>query len=210
MGFAPLIGAGASILGGFLAGRGSNQKETKMQRTKRKLVDELLRSLSGGGQFSDIFSTDDETFQKSFVEPAKQRFASQIAPQIQQQYIAGGQQRSSGMEDQLLRAGVDLDSLLNEYQYKFQQDALNRKQNMINSILGQDAGAPQNPSTGQQIGSALSGYLGSSGFTEALKSLSGLGGSPQSTFGTSNFSAPPRKGFENDFMNWNLGDPRWG
>ena len=89
-----VVSALESIGGGYLAGR-SGGSETKMQKTQRKNIDELIRSLRGQGAYSDLFNTDDNAFQKSFVDPAKQMFNSQIAPQIQQQSIEGGQQDGS-------------------------------------------------------------------------------------------------------------------
>lgn len=182
----PLIQAAASVGSGLL---GQGNQETKMQKTQRKLVDKLLASLNGSGPYSDLFNSDEDAFQKSFVEPAQARFRNQIAPQIQQQYIASGQQRGTGLDDTLTRAGVDLDSLLNENMYKFQQDALNRQQNSINSILVAGTGAANTPSTGQNALSGLSGYLSSQGFAD---SAAGFFKKP------SQQPLPPeRKGFEN-------------
>jgi hypothetical protein len=184
--WAPPLIAGISGMFG-----GGQPKETKMQRTQRKLIDELLGSLGGGGRFSDLYNPSEEAFQKSFVEPAQQRFQSQIAPQIQQQYIASGQQRGTGMEDTLTRAGVDLNSMLNQQYYQFQQDALNRQQNTIGSILGQGAGAPPQQSALQNFGQGVGGYLGSPGFAEQFRGLFSGQGSPQQQYGVLN-----RKGYE--------------
>lgn len=161
----PLIAGISGILGG------GQPKETKMQRTQRKLIDELLSSLGGGGRFGDLYNPSEEAFQKSFVEPAQQRFQNQIAPQIQQQYIASGQQRGTGLDDTLTRAGVDLNSMLNQQYYQFQQDALNRQQNTIGQVLGAGAGAPAQQSALQNFGQGVGGYIGSKGFAEQLKDL---------------------------------------
>lgn len=178
-----LLSAAGSVGSGFLSGRSQAPKETKMQKTQRKLVDQLIASLTGKGEYSDLYDVNEDAFQKSFVEPAQARFRNQIAPQIQQQYIASGQQRGTGLDDTLTRAGVDLDSLLNQHMYQFQQDAMNRKQNTINSILGSGSGAPT-PTTGSQdIMSSISGYLSSPGFADTTANL----------FKTK----PERKGFEN-------------
>lgn len=182
----PLIAAGAN----WLANKGSAKKETKMERTKRKLVDQLLASLQGGGPFSDLFNADYGAFQKSFVEPAQSMFRNQVAPQIQQQYIASGQQRGTGLDDTLTRAGVDLDSMLNQQYYQFQQDALNRKQNSINSILGAGSGAPNQTSAGQDIMSGLSGYLQSPEFSDQFKDYF------KNDNSTSSNKPSERKGFE--------------
>lgn len=178
------IQAAGSVASGYLAGQGAG-KETKMQKTQRKLVDQLLASLTGEGPYSALFDADEDAFLKSFVQPAQSMFNNQIAPQIQQQYIASGQQRGTGLDDQLLRAGVDLDSLLNSQFYQFNQDALNRKQNVIGNILGGPQGAPNENSTSQNIMQSLSGYLSSQGFADTTSSL--FKKAPEQ---------PARKGFE--------------
>lgn len=203
----PLISAGAPILGGFLSGRGSQPRETKMQKTQRQLVDKLLSSLGGEGPYSDLFNSDENAFQKSFVEPAQSMFRNQIAPQIQQEYIAGGQQRGTGLDDQLLRAGVDLDSMLNQYMYQHQQDALNRKQNTIGSILNAGSGAPQGTTPGQDVMSSLGGYLSSQGFADTAANLF----KNRSTAPAVNPNAyAPRKGFEPERIGWQAANARGG
>lgn len=186
-----LIQAGGSIASGWLAGKGAAGKETKMQRTQRKLIDRLLSSLEGKGPYSDLFNTDEDAFHKSFIEPAQAMFRNQIAPQIQQQYIASGQQRGTGLDDTLTRAGVDLDSMLNQYLYQSQQDAMNRKQNTINSILGAGSGAPNSTTGSQDLMSGLSGYLSSEGFANTASNIF-----KDKT--TANNQNPDRKGFEQD------------
>lgn len=182
-----LISAAGSIGGGLLSGSGV-PKETKMQRTQRKLVDKLISSLTGDGPFTDLFNADENAFQKSFVEPAQSLFRNKIAPQIQQEYIAGGQQRGTGLDDTLTRAGVDLDALLNQHMYQFQQDAMNRKQNSINSILGSGSGAAQQPSTGQNLMNSAAGFLSSDAFKDFSKGL----------FKNPTLDQPQRKGYEPD------------
>jgi len=184
----PLIAAAGS----YLSGKGSARKETKMQKTQRHLIDKLIASLTGNGPFSDLFSSDENAFQKSFVEPAQAMFRNQIAPQIQQQYIASGQQRGTGLDDTLTRAGVDLDALLNQHMYQFQQDALNRKQNTIGNILGAVSGAPNETSGSQDFMSGLSGSLNSKGFSDNFANLfKDKNNNPN--------SQPQRKGFEPEY-----------
>lgn len=161
----PLIAAAGSVIGGM------GKKETKLQKTQRKLIDELLGSLSGNGRFSELYNPSEQAFQKSFVEPAQKMFQNQIAPNIQQQFIASGQQRGTGLEDQLTRAGVDLNSMLNQQYYQFQQDALNRKQGTIGSILGAGAGAPPQQSALQNFGSGLAGYTSTPDFAKQFQSI---------------------------------------
>lgn len=190
-----LVAAGSS----WLSGQGSASGESKMQRTQRKLVDKLLSSINGNGPYSDLFNADQNTFQKSFVDPAKSMFNNQIAPQIQQQYIASGQQRGSGLDDQLLRAGVDLDQLLNQQMYQFNNDATNRKQNSINAILQSGSGAANKPTGMQDVMSGLSGYLASDKFSDQFSQLF-----PQKPVAqqqgntTANNAIQPRKGFSTD------------
>jgi hypothetical protein len=184
--WAPGLAAGIS---GMIAGQ---PKETKTQRTQRKLIDELMASLSGGGRFGDLYNPREEAFQRSFVEPAQQRFRDQIAPQIQQQYIASGQQRGTGMEDNLTRAGVDLNSMLNQQYYQFQQDAMNRQQNTVGQILGAGAGAPAQQSAFQNFGQGVGGYIGSKGFAEQLRELY----NPEQQKSQQQWGVLNRKGYE--------------
>ena len=198
----PLIAAAGSTLASL--GKGSN--ETKIERQKRKLVDQLLSSLSGNGPYSDIFSDDEAGFQKAFVDPAKAMFQNQIAPQIQQSYIASGQQRGTGLDDQLLRAGVDLDQMLNKQYAEYQGNALTRQQNAMNAILGAPRGAEKQPSLGQDIFSSLGGAITEPSY------MKNAGSSINQTFG--NTTAPnnvqTRAGFAPDWMDYQLNDKRWG
>lgn len=205
----PLIQGVGSLVGGWLGGQGAAKNETKLQKQQRKLIDSLIQSLGGQGKFADLYNTSEEAFQKSFVEPAQSMFRNKIAPGIQQEYIASGQQRGTGLDDQLLRAGVDIDSMLNQYMYQNQQDALNRKQGTINSILGSGSGAANQPSGWQNLASAGAGYLSSPGFSDNLSNL--FKNTPQNT-GAQQYPGAPqtRKGFEPDWMNYQLGDKRWG
>ena len=154
---------------GAFAGRGGD-RETKLQRQRRKLVDELVGSLKGQGPFSDLYSMDENAFQKSFVEPAKQRFESQIAPQIQQSYIASGQQRGTGLDDTLTRAGVDLDQMLNQYYFQAQESAKNRQMQGINAILGGEKGAVPGMSGWEAAGQGAAGFFSSPAWTYLLQS----------------------------------------
>lgn len=182
-------GIGGGLLGGLMS---SDPKETQIQTGQRELIDQLLASLRGDGPYSDLFNVDEQTFQKSYVDPAKQRFRSQIAPQIQQSYIQGGQQRSTGLEDTLTRAGVDLDQLLNQQYMDYLQNAQRNQMNAIGNILGQGPGVQSPLSPWEKAQQGLSGYLGSEGFGKNL-------GQILSSFGSNKQPPPqsetPRKGF---------------
>jgi hypothetical protein len=186
---AAAIGAGGSIGGGILSKSG--QKETKLQKTKRNLIDQLIASLSGQGPYSDLFSTDEAAFKKSFIDPAKSTYKNQIAPQIQQSYIASGQQRGTAMEDQLLRAGVDLDQMLNQNYLTFQNQGKDRMANILNSILGQGSGAPAGAAS-NPTGQAIGGFLSS----DAAKDLTKAGLGYYDSY--SKAQEEKRKGFENE------------
>jgi hypothetical protein len=165
------IAAAGAIGGGYLSGRNSGQ-ETKMQKTQRNLVDQLLKSLeTGSGPYADLFKTDESAFQKSIVEPAQARFRNQTAPNIQQQYIESGQQRGTGMEDQLLRAGVDLDQLINQSYMDFQKSGKDRMSQMLGNVLGSGSGGTQTQAPGQAMGQATAGYLSSDAFQNSVNSF---------------------------------------
>lgn len=182
---AALIGAGGSIAGGLLGRRGS--EETPIQERQRQVIDDILESVKGEGPLSDLFKFDEETFQKSFVEPAKERFSSQISPQIQQQFIASGQQRGTPLQDTLTRAGVDLDQMLNQFYAQQQQGAQQRQLGALERILGAGAGAQAPQSFGSALGESASGYLSSPAFGSALdRILEGIS------------SPSRRRGFEAD------------
>lgn len=205
-----LIQAAGSIGGGLLSSQGAGN-ETRIQKRQRRLIDKLITSLEGDGPYSDLFNADEGAFQKSFVEPAQAMFRNQIAPQIQQEYIASGQQRGTGLDDQLLRAGVDLDSMLNQQYYNFTQDAMNRKQGTINGILGGGAGAQNDNSQGQNLMQSVGGYLSSNSFSDAVSGAFKPGQSQTTAPSTApGGAAPPRKGYAADWTDYKLGDTRWG
>ena len=111
---------------------------------------------------------------------------------LQQQYIASGQQRGTGMEDTLTRAGVDLNSMLNEKYYQFQQDALNRKQNTVGQILGAGSGADPQQSVMQNFGQGLAGYTSTPAFAEQFKSIF----AQQNNQSPTQYGVLKRKGYE--------------
>lgn len=221
------IQAGGSLLSGYLAGnqepRETSQTQTqtytptRIDRKKDRLIEQLLRGVSGRGRFADLYSPSEEVFQKSFVEPSLQRYENQIAPQIRQQYLNAGQEGGTAMEDQLLRAGVDLNSMLDEKYAGFYQDAQSRKQNAINSILG-FSGTPgvrtttsisNQPGSEGSWGQATAGYLSSNNFADTLSRF--MQPSENQSRSTASPTPTPRKGFERPWGNdWGVGDRRWG
>lgn len=158
-------------------------KETKIQRKKRHLIDDLLYSLKNAdGEFSDLYQPSEEGFQKSYIEPAMARFKNFTAPAIQQRFINMGMEGGTQMQDALTRAGVDMDQLLNQEYMRYYQGLQDRKMNTFNQILGADSGPqpqnipqPQQPqqdySTGSAIKQGLGGYLASDGFSKNIEDL---------------------------------------
>lgn len=164
-----VISAGGSALSGWLAGQGN--KETKLQRQRRKLLDDVIGGLkSGQGPYSDLFASSYEDFDKGFAEPARERFRNRGAPMIQQQYINSGLQRGTGLDDALARAGVDLEGEINSNFLNYQQQGLNRKQGLLQTAMsGTEAGTQQ--SGWQAAGQGLAGYMGSEGFQNNLENI---------------------------------------
>jgi len=155
----------------------ANKPYLRHQERKNKLIDDLLASLDGGGKYGNLFKMDEASFQKSFVDPAKARFNNQIAPQIQQQSIYGGTDNSSNVDDQLLRAGVDMDQLLNQNYMQYQTQAQDRMQNVLNSVLGTQAAAPlQAQATPNPWADAAQGILQSPAIGNFIGSFGGSGG----------------------------------
>lgn len=172
---AAAVGAGlggviGGIGGGFL---GRQDKETPIQAKQKELIDQLLESLNGKGPYSNLFNVDENAFQKSYVDPMKQMFSGQIAPQIQEQFAASGQDRGTGLENALTRAGVNMDQLLNQQYASMQQNAMGRKSNMMGSILNQAPGAPTTPTGGQAAMQGLGGYLTSDAFGKDIGNIVG-------------------------------------
>lgn len=164
-----VVSAAGSAASGYFASQGN--KETKLQRQRRKLTDEFLASLrSGEGPFADLFSSSYEDFEKGFAEPARQRFRDRGAPQIQQQYIQSGLQRGTGLDDALARAGVDLEGQINQNFMAYQQGGLNRKQQLLQTALGGSEAGPQT-SGWQGAQQGFAGYLGSEGFQSNIENI---------------------------------------
>ena len=197
-GIGTAIGAGVGgLIGGAAGGLAGRRKETDIQKKQRELVDEMLMSLRGEGPYSDLFTANEATFEKSFAEPARARFRNVTAPQIQQSYIQGGQQRSTGMEDTLTRAGVDMDQLLNEQYMDYLQGAQNRRADAMGNILGQGAGALPDQGFGEAALQGVAGYAAKPEFKKSIEDILASFGQKKKDTEYDPY-AQPRKGFEND------------
>jgi len=163
------IGAAGAIISTII--NNMQNKKTPIQGQQKELIDKIMGSLDGNGPYSDLFNVDENSFQKSFVDPMKQQFQSQIAPQIQQSYISSGQQRGTGLDDTLARAGVNMDQLLNQHYAQMQQGAMNRKAGAMNSILGQNAGPQEQMSSGEAALQGAGGLMGTEEFNRDIGEL---------------------------------------
>jgi hypothetical protein len=147
---------------------------------------------------------DEEAFQKGVADPARSRFRMQTAPQIQQAFISSGQQRGTGLDDTLTRAGVDLDQLINQQMFQQQQLAQNRQVSALSSILGQGKGERGDIPLGTAALEGLSGALSSPGLKgdigNLLAAIQSGGGQSESIEDT---IKPLRKGFERERQVYN-------
>lgn len=181
--------AGATAYSGYSqsqAQQKANEPYGQFQERKNQLIDDLLASLDGTGKYGHLFRTDEEAFQTSFVDPAKQMFSSQIAPQIQQGTISSGLQRSSNLTDQLSRAGIDLDQMLNQQFMEFQGQGQDRIAGILSSIMGQGAQQPLTAptTTGSAVAGGAAGFLSSDAFNDYLASFGKKGAQAELTPGT--------------------------
>jgi hypothetical protein len=170
---AAAVNAGASIFSGMQAG-----KQTKGQKRDDNTISQILASINGNGPYSDMFNMDYDAFQKSYVDPAMSQFSNVTAPNIQQQYISSGQQRGTGMEDTLSRAGVDMQQLLNQQYAGMQNSAMDRKFRALQGTLGQGQAGQQ---SGNKFANSVAGFASSGGgsdfMTQLLNAISNSGNS---------------------------------
>jgi len=167
-----LVQAILPLIGGMMSRRGPTQGESRDQNT----INELMQSMQGNGQYSDMFNMDYDAYKKSYVDPAMSEFKNVIAPGIQQEYIASGQQRGTGMEDTLSRAGVDMQQNLNKNYADMQNQSMDRKYKGIFGTLGQGQGAPPQGGFGQTAGGFLQSNSANDMMSEIMKLFSSMGG----------------------------------
>lgn len=163
--FLPMAISALSTMGGAYLASSGKDNNTRTQGKNKHTVDEIMAGLKGEGPYADIYSTSDEDFQKYYVDPAKSTFKNQIAPQIQQSYIASGLQRGTGLDDSLSRAGVDMDQMINSAYMDYMNNAMNRRESGIKQVLGADVGGQQ-LSGSDRFNQAAGGYLQSPGFKD--------------------------------------------
>lgn len=174
MNFIPgLFGAGASIVGGYMGSSGQG-KRSRTQKKNRDITNDILAGLRGEGPYADMFAMDQDAFQRSYVDPAKAMFQNQIAPQIQQSYIASGLQRGTGLDDTLTRAGVDLDAMINSAYMDYMQSTMDRRMKGLGMGLDADVGGPK-VSSSDRWNQAIGGYMTSPGGQDLMGDIGKYG-----------------------------------
>ncbi len=161
-----VFSAGANILGGYLGTSGSG-KRSRTQKKNQSTIDDIMAGLKGEGPYASLYTMDEDAFQKSYVDPAKSMFKNQIAPQIAQSYGASGLERSTGMDDAMMRAGVDIDEMINAKYMEWMNNQQNRAAGGIDKILGADVGGTKY-SSGERWNQAIGGYLTSPEFNKQI------------------------------------------
>ena len=146
----------------FFGKKSKTRRESVLNDAQEQLLEQLIQEIMGGTQFSE------DQFQQGFVDPALKQFNEQTAPGIQQRLIAGGEGRSSALENLIARAGTDVQSDLNQKRAGLFNAASDRRANQFNTALGTNSfGIIQEPGTkglfGELIGGAVGGFGGSAG-----------------------------------------------
>lgn len=149
------ISAAGSIGGGIL---GRDQGLNKMQKKQTGMLDMILDALKGEGPLAGMLQGDENAFNKSIVEPMMSTFQNQVAPNIQQGFISNRLQGGTGLNDALARAGVDLQSQINQQYLPFQQGASNRMMQMLQAGLGFNVPGGQSQSPMQAGLQGLAGW----------------------------------------------------
>lgn len=175
MNFLPTVLNAALAAASSYTSRPRRDKPSREQKQQSQTIDQILGSMTGEGPYSGLFNLDEEAFQKSYVDPTMQIFRDQVAPQIQQQYIASGQQRGTGLEDTLSRAGVSMQQMLNQQYMNFLEKGKDRQFDFLKGYSGRQFSPQQrqrNPLTGGFF-DYLSGSVGEDDIGRLLQQLLG-------------------------------------
>lgn len=142
-----------SGIGDFLFGsKGGNEQVDLLTGGQNDLLNFIIQQAMGGGQF------DEESFQKSFVDPALKQFESRTAPSIQQKFIAAGAGGGSNLQDALTRAGADVQGGLDQKRAELLNQALDRQLKTAGLGLGTSAfGIEQDPGSTGILSELISG-----------------------------------------------------
>lgn len=155
------VNAGASALSSLFTPK---PKKSKTQKMQEMTMEDIMAAINGQGPYAYLFNVDEEAFQRGVADPAMARFRNQTAPQIQQEYISTGQQRGTGLEDTLSRAGVDLHQQINQEYWNAQNKANQNKINMLSGSLNWKDPYDDLGDNWDKLLSGTSGYLESDKF----------------------------------------------
>lgn len=165
----PWGAAAGGVIGGALGlfgGSGGKKKKKKVKPIstldpmQQQLYQQYVDSLSGKGQFSDLYNWDAQGANKNFdanvSRPAYRNFNENIIPGITGQFRSNNLMNSSYTGEALGRAGRNvqesLDAQRSNMQFQGQQSAQDAKRNSINNILNLQTQAFQQPGAPQQNG----------------------------------------------------------
>lgn len=172
------IGAGIGAIAGLFGRKKKPKKRSTLDKQQRALYNQQIEGLSGKGQFADLYNFNSEAananFDKMVSNPAYRNFGENIVPGITGQYRQGNLMQSSYSGGALSRAGRDvqesLDAQRSNMIYQGQQDAMNRKQNALDRVLGMQTFAYDKPQ-GNSVDQILSAAAPAAGewFADYLK-----------------------------------------
>ncbi len=117
--------------GEFLFGKkGKNKKLGTLTPDQEELMSLITQGLkSGEGSFGELFGNfNEKDFEKGVTQPALKNFQENILPMLQEKFIAGNQVGGSGQLRAQNKAGVDLQSQLDQLMYSAKQG---QKQNQL-------------------------------------------------------------------------------
>jgi len=163
------IGGGIGGLAGLLGGADKKAKQTStLDPQQRQLLDDyMMAAQKGQGPLADLFGQTDQNqfrgfFERSYANPALERFREEIIPEITGQFRGQGLENSSYLGGALAKEGGkvqrNLDDQFANLQFQQSNQNMQNKRSAIEKILGMQTfaqGQPQKSSVGQfldQIG----------------------------------------------------------
>lgn len=160
-----IIGGAAGLFGGGAGKKKKPKKLSTLDPQQKLLYDQYINSLSGKGQFADMYNFDAEgannVFNQTIQRQSNRNFQENIIPRITGQFRDNNLQNSSYAGEALGRAGRDvqegLDAQRASMQFQGQQGAQANKMNAIQNILGMSTFAYDQPA--QDNSSTLDGIL---------------------------------------------------
>lgn len=165
----PWGAAAGGVIGGAIGlfgGSGGKKKKKKnkpistLDPMQQKLYEQYISSLSGQGQFSDLYNWNargaNKNFDMNVSRPAYRNFNENIIPGITGQFRQNNLMNSSYAGEALGRAGrnvqENLDAQRSNMHFQGDQNAMAAKRNSINEILNLQTQAYLQPGSPQPNG----------------------------------------------------------